>query len=368
MYTISFTKKYCPLFVCVICCFCMGLGPIKMMAQDKGNAMYTCRILDQANNPVSGVVIRAKGENAFSQTNSEGFFSCEYEKGKIITLTHPDYLYKEITLNVSQENSGENLIYLTENALQNNQPVTGPYGESKPKDAFLGASSTVYTDDLTKTVSSTILEALQGRLTGLYISQYRGTRLTESDNSQFFLNSRGNSPIVVIDGVQRDLLSIDPEAIESVSIQKDALSSMFLGMRSSRGALIITTKNPSKGAFHLSLTGQFGVQSMINKPKPLSASQYAYMLNEALSNDHKEIFYNYDDYAKYLDQSSPFTHPDVNWQNELLNDHATTQSYNLNVERGSHSTISVLGIITKTDYLRLTRPTVTIPIFSLSVT
>ncbi|WP_238866918.1 SusC/RagA family TonB-linked outer membrane protein [Proteiniphilum propionicum] len=334
MYTISFTKKYCPLFVCVICCFCMGLGPIKMMAQDKGNAMYTCRILDQANNPVSGVVIRAKGENAFSQTNSEGFFSCEYEKGKIITLTHPDYLYKEITLNVSQENSGENLIYLTENALQNNQPVTGPYGESKPKDAFLGASSTVYTDDLTKTVSSTILEALQGRLTGLYISQYRGTRLTESDNSQFFLNSRGNSPIVVIDGVQRDLLSIDPEAIESVSIQKDALSSMFLGMRSSRGALIITTKNPSKGAFHLSLTGQFGVQSMINKPKPLSASQYAYMLNEALSNDHKEIFYNYDDYAKYLDQSSPFTHPDVNWQNELLNDHATTQSYNLNVSGG----------------------------------
>ena len=48
--------------------------------------------------------------------------------------------------------------------------------------------------------------------------------------------------MVVIDGIQRELYSIDPEAIESVSIQKDALSSMFLGMRSSRGALVITTK------------------------------------------------------------------------------------------------------------------------------
>lgn len=334
MYTISFTKKYRLLFVYIVFGLWMGLEPMKMMAQDTEAKTYTGRILDQANNPVSGVVIKIKGATTTTQTNAEGIFSYEYEKGKIITLTHPDFLYKEITLNKPQDNHNGFLIYLTEKLGQDHQPVTGPYGESKREDAFLGASSTVYTDDLTKSVSSTIVEALQGRLTGLYISQYRGTRLTDSDNTQFFLNSRGNSPIVVIDGVQRDLLSIDPEAIESVSIQKDALSSMFLGMRSSRGALIVTTKNPSRGAFHLSLTGQFGVQSVIKKPKPLSASQYAYMLNEALSNDGKEIFYGYDDYAKYLDQTSPYTHPNVNWQDELLNDQATTQSYNLNVSGG----------------------------------
>lgn len=334
MYTISFTKKYHLLFVCMIFWVFMGVKPVNITAQEKEQTVCTGRVLDQLNNPVAGVLVGVKGEVATTQTNEEGIFTCAFEKGKVIALTHPSFLYKEVTLKRYEGNGKYLLIYLTDKHVKDLKPVTGPYGESRPENAYLGASSTVYTDDLTKTVSSTILEALQGRLTGLYISQYRGTRLTESDNSQFFLNARGNSPVVVIDGVQRDLFSIDPEAIESVSIQKDALSSMFLGMRSSRGALVITTKNPSRGAFHLSLTGRFGVQSMINKPKPLSASQYAYMLNEALSNDKKEVFYGFSDYEKYLNQTSPYTHPDVNWQDELMNDHATTQSYNLNVSGG----------------------------------
>ena len=79
--------------------------------------------------------------------------------------------------------------------------------------------------------------------------------------------------------------------LESVSIQKDALSSMFLGMRSSRGALLITTKEPIKEGFQLSFTGRFGVQSALKTPKPLSSYQYAYLLNEALQNDGKDPLY-----------------------------------------------------------------------------
>jgi len=334
MYTISFTKKYRLQFVLITFCLLLGVKPVKMMAQEQIESTFTGKLLDQSNNPVSDVVVTIKGEAAVSATNADGLFTYAYKEGSVLTFTHPDFLYRELTLRQQGDHSDELIIYLKEKNVQDQKPVTGPYGESRTKSSFLGSSSTVYTDDLVKPVSSTILQALQGRLTGLNISQYRGTRLSESDNSQFFLNSRGNSPVVIIDGVQRDLFSIDPEAIESVSMQKDALSSLFLGMRSSRGALIITTKNPSRGAFHLSLTGQYGVQRMIKKPQPLSAPQYAYLLNEALSNDNKETFYDYDDYARFLDQSSPYTHPDVNWQDELLNNHSTTQSYNLNVSGG----------------------------------
>ena len=140
---------------------------------------------------------------------------------------------------------------------------------------------------------------------------------------------------MVIDGIQRELYSIDPEAIESVSIQKDALSSMFLGMRSSRGALVITTKEPIKQGFQLSFTGRFGVQSALKTPNPLSAHQYAYLLNEALQNDGKEPFYTYDDFNKFRTQSNPYTHPNVNWFDEILNKTSTTQSYNLNVTGGN---------------------------------
>ena len=159
-----------------------------------------------------------------------------------------------------------------------------------------------------------------------------------SDNTEFSVGSRGNAPIVVVDGIQRELYSLDPAAIESVSVQKDALSSMFLGMRSSRGTLLITTKEPIKEGFQLSFTGRFGVQSALKTPKPLSAYQYAYLLNEALQNDGKDPLYSYDDFNKFRTHSNPYTHPDINWFDEILNKNAITQAYNLNVTGGNRVT------------------------------
>lgn len=225
------------------------------------------------------------------------------------------------------------------------------------KSNTLGASSTVYTNDLIKYQSATILTGLQGRLKGLNVSPFRGMQLLRTDantksdivgaipnvgggiygdNSEFLISARGQSPVAIVDGVERDLYSIDPEAIESVTIQKDALSNMFLGMRSSRGTLIITTKNPdAKGGFHLSLTGKFGISSALKSgPNPLSAYQYAYLLNEALLNDGKSPLYTYDDFEAYRNGTSPYLHPDVNWKDAIMNNSTTSQAYNLNVTGG----------------------------------
>ena len=225
------------------------------------------------------------------------------------------------------------------------------------KSNTLGASSTVYTNDLIKYQSATILTGLQGRLKGLNVSPFRGMQLLRTDantksdivgaipnvgggiygdNSEFLISARGQSPVAIVDGVERDLYSIVPEAIESVTIQKDALSNMFLGMRSSRGALIITTKNPdAKGGFHLSLTGKFGISSALKSgPNPLSAYQYAYLLNEALLNDGKSPLYTYDDFEAYRNGTSPYLHPDVNWKDAIMNNSTTSQAYNLNVTGG----------------------------------
>ena len=225
------------------------------------------------------------------------------------------------------------------------------------KSNTLGASSTVYTNDLIKYQSATILTGLQGRLKGLNVAPFRGMQLLRTDantksdivgaipnvgggiygdNSEFLISARGQSPVAIVDGVERDLYSIDPEAIESVTIQKDALSNMFLGMRSSRGALIITTKNPdAKGGFHLSLTGKFGISSALKSgPNPLSAYQYAYLLNEALLNEGKSPLYTYDDFEAYRNGTSPYLHPDVNWKDAIMNNSTTSQAYNLNVTGG----------------------------------
>lgn len=338
-------------FALLTMCMLWG-GASNTSAQEIGvNANITGKVIDQYGNPVSDVTITMKNSDYKVVTDADGIFKFQYRKADVLCLSHPGLLYKEIKVNKLKHSERIFKVTLAEAFIKNQATINGPY-ESKEKISFLGAASTVYTDQLTSMMGTTILPSLTGRLSGLNVSQYRGARAHQitansrgdlignvplfgegfySDNTEFSVSSRGNAPIVVVDGVQRELYSIDPDAIESVSIQKDALSSMFLGMQSSRGALMITTKEPIKEGFQLSFTGRFGVQSALKIPKPLSGYQYAYLLNEALQNDGKEPFYSYDDFNKFRMQSSPFTHPDVNWYDELLNNSSTTQSYNLNV-------------------------------------
>ena len=355
MYNIINKKSIRFYFALLTMCMLWG-GASNTSAQEIGvNANITGKVIDQYGNPVSDVTITMKNSDYKVVTDADGIFKFQYRKADVLCLSHPGLLYKEIKVNKLKHSERIFKVTLAEAFIKNQATINGPY-ESKEKISFLGAASTVYTDQLTSMMGTTILPSLTGRLSGLNVSQYRGARAHQitansrgdlignvplfgegfySDNTEFSVSSRGNAPIVVVDGVQRELYSIDPDAIESVSIQKDALSSMFLGMQSSRGALMITTKEPIKEGFQLSFTGRFGVQSALKIPKPLSGYQYAYLLNEALQNDGKEPFYSYDDFNKFRMQSSPFTHPDVNWYDELLNNSSTTQSYNLNVTGGN---------------------------------
>ena len=355
MYNIVIKKNDRFYFMLLAMCMLLGMLSPNMSAQGMSNADITGKVVDQYGNPVSDVTVTMKNSNFKAVTGVDGIFKFQLKKGDILCLSHPGFIHKEIKVNKLKNTERVFKVTLDEHFIKDKEVISGPY-EGKDKNHFLGSASTIYTDKLSSMMGTTILPALEGRLSGLNITQYRGARVHQtsanstsdivgnvpvfgegfySDNTEFNVGSRGIAPVVVIDGIQRELYSIDPEAIESVSIQKDALSSMFLGMRSSRGALVITTKEPIKQGFQLSFTGRFGVQSALKTPNPLSAHQYAYLLNEALQNDGKEPFYTYDDFNKFRTQSNPYTHPNVNWFDEILNKTSTTQSYNLNVTGGT---------------------------------
>lgn len=328
-----------------------GMMSPKVFAQEVGGANITGKVVDQYGNPVSDVTITMKNSDFKVITGIDGVFTFQMKKGDVLRLSHPEFIHKEVKVNKLKNTERVFKVTLNEQFIKDKGTVSGPY-EPKNKKNYLGSAATVYTDELSSMMGTTILPALQGRMAGLNVSQYAGARAHQiaansrndligaiplfgqgfySDNTEFSVGSRGNAPIVVVDGIQRELYSLDPEAIESVSVQKDALSSMFLGMRSSRGTLLITTKEPIKEGFQLSFTGRFGVQSALKTPKPLSAYQYAYLLNEALQNDGKDPLYSYDDFNKFRTHSNPYTHPDINWFDEILNKNAITQAYNLNV-------------------------------------
>ena len=224
---------------------------------------------------------------------------------------------------------------------------------------FFGAAATLKSDYISTTLYSNIIAPLQGKLQGLSITQNAGINpsyttgmsfglggaiipdasrgLLPDNNGMFGLSSRGITPIIIVDGIQRDFTSVNPESIESISIQKDALSGIMLGGRSARSVLLITTKEPIKDGFQLSFTGKYGIQKPMNIPKPLPAYKYAYLLNEAFMNEGRSPVYSYEDFEAYRNGNSPYLHPDVNWYDELLKSSSPIQSYNLNATGGSEN-------------------------------
>ena len=147
------------------------------------------------------------------------------KKGDVLRLSHPEFIHKEVKVNKLKNTERVFKVTLNEQFIKNKETVSGPY-ESKNKKNFLGSAATVYTDELSSMMGTTILPALQGRMAGLNVSQFAGARAHQiaansrndlagsiplfgegfySDNTEFSVGSRGNAPIVVVDGIQREL-------------------------------------------------------------------------------------------------------------------------------------------------------------------
>jgi TonB-linked SusC/RagA family outer membrane protein len=192
-----------------------------------------------------------------------------------------------------------------------------------------------------------VSNAFAGQLAGLYSEQSNGA--PRFDNPA--LSLRGKTPLIIIDGVPAynlvslnnnvktsgnsnqslyDVLSINPEQIESIVLLKDALSTSMLGNQGMNGVLMITTKKGSvaNGSF-LTFTGEAGVQTPIGMRKPLSAYDYASLYNEAAVNSGSPSVYSQTQLNGYKNGTNPYSYPNVDWQKAVLKQNAPVQHYNL---------------------------------------
>lgn len=181
-----------------------------------------------------------------------------------------------------------------------------------------------------------ISNALTGRMAGLSTNQPTGVPRFDAPN----LSLRGRNPLIIIDGIPRynlvnngqnlfDVLGINPEQVESVTLLKDALSTVMLGNRGMNGALVITTrkKNANNGAT-IDITAQTGIQTPFGMRKGLSAFDYATLYNEAAANSGLAPVFTPDQLAGYKNKTNPYLYPDVDHQNEVLRKNALVQRVN----------------------------------------
>lgn len=223
----------------------------------------------------------------------------------------------------AQDSGGE-----TEKVQRLAETISVLQGSQSP-DLTIQSISTVSGDRLLHRPAFMMESALDGVLPGLYVDMSQG-----HPTEQRALSLRGRSPMIVVDGVPRSDVNLPASQIESISVIKDGLGLSMMGMSSGNGIVYIKTKRGQVSKMKIDFTAQLAFNQQIFRPSFLGAYDYASLLNEALVNDGKSPMYSQSDLTLYRTGASPYTHPDVDWQDVLLRNTAPTQQYNLNLSGG----------------------------------
>lgn len=286
--------------------------------------------------PLFGVSVKDKRTGTVVSSDKNGNYALLIDSGDLAVFSLKGYLSQELTITGSKLN-----VVLAES--EKPQTVVQRLYDTQKKTNSILSSESVYTKDLLSSPVTALNNALSGRLSGL--STLQSTGIPGLDAAGYAL--RGQDPTIIVNGIPRDLISIDFEEIESVTVLKDALATAMLGNRSSGGAILITTRKGEVGKQKISFTAQTGLQSPVKLPKTLDAYTYANLYNEALLNDGKAAVYTASDLDAFRTGSDPMGHPNVDWYKEILRNNAPFTRYNLNTSGGGNNARYFLAV----DYL-----------------
>ncbi len=263
-------------------------------------------------------------------TDTDGKFSITVEGlGGVLDFSYIGYKSQEVAL-VGQ--TSINVTLQPDNEVLDEVVVVG-YG-SQRKESVVGAISTL---DVTKLIvpTSNLSTALAGQLSGI-VAMSRSGEPGKNSAADFYIRGvssfTGNtSPLVLVDGVERDLDLVDTEDIASFSILKDASASAVYGVRGANGVILITTKKGAVGKPQVNVRTEFGFTQPTKKPKMVNSAQWAELYNEAYSTN----YYSAEDIEMYRSGADPDLYPNVDWFDTMFNNMAANQRVNLNITGGS---------------------------------
>jgi len=203
--------------------------------------------------------------------------------------------------------------------------------------SITGAITNVEVKDL-KTPATSISNMLGGRIPGIITVLRSGE--PGKDFSQFWIRGistfgAGSSALVLIDGVEGDLNTIDPEDIESFSILKDASATAVYGVRGANGVVLVTTKKGVAGKLTVSVKANAGISYSPIMPNYVDANTYATLANEASMSRGGDPIYSSVDLSLFKSGLDPDLHPNVDWRNAILKNSTWNQQYHIGISGGA---------------------------------
>lgn len=235
-------KKFFTTITTLLSCMLM-LVSVSLSAQ---NSLLKGRVVEQNNDPVVGAAVYIEGTDIAAITDIDGNYQLTLP-GKNVLVTVSCLGFETQTIEVSDKQGVLNVI-LKPDATELDEIVVVGYGEQTRK-TITSAVARLGGESIQDVPITTLGEGLKGKIAGL-----RVTQTDHSPGGSFTYRIRGgssingnNSPLILVDGVERDFSTINPNDISSIEVLKDAASCAIYGARASNGIILVTTK---KGTYN----------------------------------------------------------------------------------------------------------------------
>lgn len=322
-------KKYKILALAMFACVTLN-----GWAQSEGNV--TGRVLDGKGKPVAGALVSVE-ENPLVRvaTDKNGRFEIIAVKGNRLKVQTGDDATKVVKI----KNGSELTVVMD----YSSEKVNYGFGLQQTNAESTGAVSTVYAENIDKSSAFSIGNSLYGNVLGLTNMQSTGV-VWEQMPSMYIrglktLNDK-NGILLVVDGLERDnnwqaLKYITPEEVESVSVLRDAAALALYGYRGVNGVVNIVTKRGKYNSREINFSYDHAFNYMTRKPEMADAYTYASAMNEALTNDGKQVRYSQNELNAFKNGTSPYLYPNVNWWEEVFRDRGASDIATLSFRGGS---------------------------------
>jgi TonB-linked SusC/RagA family outer membrane protein len=285
-----------------------------------------------------GVTVMVKGTTLGTLTDVNGQFSLRIpESQATLSISFIGYTTQEIAVT-----QGSNInVGMQLEVTQIQEVVVVGYGVQK-KESVVGAITQVNNAALIKSGTSSVTNAIAGKLSGVLTIQNTGE--PGANQSEIIVRGlsswNGSAPLVLVDGVERDFTNLDPNEISTISVLKDASATAVFGAKGANGVIIVTTKRGTLGKPKLDFSAAYGTLKASGIPDHIDSYTTMSMLNVARMNDQQySLMLDDNILEEYRNPSSRLNalqYPDVNWFKEISVPFAPVANANLNITGGTN--------------------------------
>ena len=351
-------KNHSKLLAAALMAVCL-LVPQFASAQSRVRATGT--VTDQNGEPVIGVGIFEKGTTNGTASDADGKWTLSLPAGSTLVFQSIGYYTQEVGVTASRTTYD---VVLNEDTTMLEDVVVVGFGTQK-KVNLTGSVAVATAEDIEARPVVDVPSALQGMLPGLQLTHSAGdinTNMTIRVRGSGTIGSgSSDSPLILIDGMQGDINTLNPQDVDNISVLKDAASASIYGSRAAFGVILITTKRGKEGKARISYNDNFRFSSPVILPKQMDSYTFAVYFNDAARNANAGRVFSDETMQRMLDFQAaggtstggllasadgkywgkptydPYTtgFANTDWYDELYKDFSFSQEHNISVSGGT---------------------------------